>query len=575
MRLYINLSVLLQLLMTFVSSVVWSQEKIDYKKLQSEEVNLQTNGAVFLSGETVYISAFSFLGSSSRPSPLSKILYVTLVDDAGEEVNFQKIAMNKGRGNGDLFLGTSLKTGHYKLIAYTRWMLNFGKQHFFEKDLILINPYRTREADKPYSDYPEYLENISFQEMTSPYLSVALDKSILKPRQPLNIELKTQGKDALSGSYALSVRKIDSLDFVKMQSSVELKWNFNQNLNTDSLLAPELRGALVSGKLNFPVNNEGKENRTVVLSFVDADRTPEFALTDDEGRFTWVLEELPTSRQTMGVAIGVENVYDFEIFEDPRPEYSDLTFKRIGIDRDLKNLIERRSVANQIENAYYQFKPDTIIETPKIRPFYIDAGKTFILGNFTRFNTLKETFTEIIQGGAVRIRNGEPVFKVETSNFIQGNEEYPTLLLVDGILVTNHKFLYNYPSKNIERITVVPEEYYLGPQRFSGILDIHSFDADFKRQYLLQASEALSINPVALQKKYFNQQYGDTDTESLSKIPDYRYQLLWKPLVSLQNDEASFNCYTSDVTGIFEVVVSGFTGSGQPVFVKSFFEVTN
>ncbi|PHR91943.1 MAG: hypothetical protein COA80_14780, partial [Leeuwenhoekiella sp.] len=214
--------------MTLVSSVVWGQEKIDYNKLESEEVNLQTNGAVFLSGETVYISAFSFLGSSSRPSPLSKILYVTLVDDTGKEVNFQKIALNKGRGSGDIFLGTSLETGHYKLIAYTRWMLNFGKQHFFEKDLILINPYRRRKADKPYSDYPEYLENISFLEMTSPYLSIALNKNILKPRQPLKIELKTQGKDALIGSYALSVKKIDSLDFIKMQSSVELNWNFNQ-----------------------------------------------------------------------------------------------------------------------------------------------------------------------------------------------------------------------------------------------------------------------------------------------------------------------------------------------------------
>ncbi|WP_143469356.1 hypothetical protein [Leeuwenhoekiella nanhaiensis] len=566
---------MLQLLMTLVSSVVWGQEKIDYNKLESEEVNLQTNGAVFLSGETVYISAFSFLGSSSRPSPLSKILYVTLVDDTGEEVNFQKIALNKGRGSGDIFLGTSLETGHYKLIAYTRWMLNFGKQHFFEKDLILINPYRRRKADKPYSDYPEYLENISFLEMTSPYLSIALNKNILKPRQPLKIELKTQGKDALSGSYALSVKKIDSLDFIKMQSSVELNWNFNQNLNTDGFLAPELRGALVSGKLNLPDKNGEKENKTVVLSFLDADRTPEFALTDDAGRFTWVLEELPTSRQTMGEAIGIENVYDFEIFEDPRPEYSDLTFQSIGIDRDLKNLIERRSVANQIENAYYQFKPDTIIETPKKRPFYIDAGKTFTLADFTRFDTLKETFTEIIQGGAVRTRNGKPVFKVETSNFIKGNEEYQTLLLVDGIFVTDNNFLYNYPARNIESITVVPEEYYIGPQRFSGVLDIRSFNADFKRQYMSQVAQAKSINAVAIQKNYFHQRYDNDQNQTLSNIPDYRYQLLWKPLIFFQNNSKILNCYTSDVTGMFEVVVSGFTGSGQPVFVKSFFEVTN
>ena len=277
----------------------------------------------------------------------------------------------------------------------------------------------------------------------------------------------------------------------------------------------------------------------------------------------------------MGEAIGIENVYDFEIFEDPRPEYSDLTFQSIGIDRDLKNLIERRSVANQIENAYYQFKPDTIIETPKKRPFYTDAGKTFTLADFTRFDTLKETFTEIIQGGAVRTRNGKPVFKVETSNFIKGNEEYQTLLLVDGIFVTDNNFLYNYPARNIESITVVPEEYYIGPQRFSGVLDIRSFNADFKRQYMSQVAQAKSINAVAIQKNYFHQRYDNDQNQTLSNIPDYRYQLLWKPLIFFQNNSKILNCYTSDVTGMFEVVVSGFTGSGQPVFVKSFFEVTN
>ncbi len=575
MRTNTTFRLLLKLVFIFMSMVLMGQEKVDFDRFESEEVNLQTNGSVFLSGETIYISIFSFLGSSSQPSSLSKIVYVTLIDNSGKELVSQKIAMNNGRGSGDIFLGTNLETGHYKLIAYTRWMLNFGKQHFFEKDLILINPYRTNESGIPYSDSSKNFENFSDQKQYSPFLSINLEKSILKTRKPLAINLLAKGKDAIRGSYTLSVKKVDSLALLEIQSSKDIQLDFDRNLNSDSLIAPELRGALISGKLEIEENIKSKKNITVSLSLLEEDLLPEFALTDEAGEFTWVLDELPTSQQASLAAINLKDRYHFKIYDDPKPDYSGLSFELVSMNRALKGVIERRSVANQIENAYYQFKPDTVISTLKKTPFYSGIEKTFLLDDYTRFNSVKETFTEIILGGAVRMRNGEPFFKVETSNFIEGNEEYPTLLLVDGIHVTNNNFLYNYPATNIESVTIVQEEYYIGPQRFSGIIDVRSFNADFKSQYMLNIVDIKSINPIAVNKNYFNQHYYEDQKQVQSKIPDYRYQLLWRPVVSFQNDSIFFNCFTSDVTGMFEVVVSGFTSSGQPVFVKSYFEVSN
>ncbi|HSD13604.1 MAG TPA: hypothetical protein VLB74_03040, partial [Flavobacterium sp.] len=52
------------------------------------------------------------------------------------------------------------------------------------------------------------------------------------------------------------------------------------------------------------------------------------------------------------------------------------------------------------------------------------------------------------------------------------------------------------------------------------------------------------------------------------KIPDYRYQLLWEPEVSLNEKETTLFFYSSDIKGIFEISIEGFTDKGDAVSVK-------
>ena len=72
-------------------------------------------------------------------------------------------------------------------------------------------------------------------------------------------------------------------------------------------------------------------------------------------------------------------------------------------------------------------------------------------------------------------------------------------------------------------------------------------------------------------KEYFQPQYSFTN--NLSKIPDYRHQLLWIPNVKLENKERSFSFFTSDVLGAFEIILEGFTNSGIPIYRSEIIEV--
>lgn len=69
-------------------------------------------------------------------------------------------------------------------------------------------------------------------------------------------------------------------------------------------------------------------------------------------------------------------------------------------------------------------------------------------------------------------------------------------------------------------------------------------------------------------KAYYKQEYiSDKNT----RIPDYRTQLLWNPAINTTSSEITF--YTSDVIGLFEIIIEGFTNEGKPLSIKELIEV--
>lgn len=101
----------------------------DHPQVQ-EKIYIHTDNTCYFAGDTIWYRAFVVRSDDFRPSDISKLLYVELVNGEGIVVQRQQLIISdKGHTHGDFALNDSLYSGYYELRAYTRWNLNFGVSH--------------------------------------------------------------------------------------------------------------------------------------------------------------------------------------------------------------------------------------------------------------------------------------------------------------------------------------------------------------------------------------------------------------------------------------------------------------
>ena len=78
---------------------------------------------------------------------------------------------------------------------------------------------------------------------------------------------------------------------------------------------------------------------------------------------------------------------------------------------------------------------------------------------------------------------------------------------------------------NIEKISVVGEQYAYGGKIFRGIISLQTYNGNYQQNISADyIRNATLVKPLPV-KKYFNQVYDESHKYDL--IPDYRGQLLW------------------------------------------------
>lgn len=98
-----------------------------------EKAYLHFDNTGYYLGETIWFKAYVVNAMDNRPSSMSKTLYVEMLTQEGEVVGSQKIRLSNGVGSGAFSIPDSLSGGYYEVRAYTRSMLNFGKETIFSR----------------------------------------------------------------------------------------------------------------------------------------------------------------------------------------------------------------------------------------------------------------------------------------------------------------------------------------------------------------------------------------------------------------------------------------------------------
>ncbi|MBR5893705.1 MAG: SEL1-like repeat protein [Bacteroidaceae bacterium] len=104
------------------------------RSLPQERVYLQFDNNSYYLGETIWFKAHVTSGNNDKPSTMSKVLYVELVAPEGYVVQTNKYKLDdNGCSSGSLELNPLILSGYYEVRAYTRYMLNWGKDAIFSR----------------------------------------------------------------------------------------------------------------------------------------------------------------------------------------------------------------------------------------------------------------------------------------------------------------------------------------------------------------------------------------------------------------------------------------------------------
>ncbi|MEJ2584178.1 MAG: hypothetical protein P8Z38_03790 [Robiginitalea sp.] len=549
-----------------------------------ETIYLHSNATLFFPGEYLYYSLYTINTQTYRLSDISKVAYVQLIGERGKVVFTQKVSLDGGKGQGDYFFPTDLPSGNYKLVGFTHWMKNAGISQFFMSDLTFLNPYRSDQnvflSDGTRADScpPGSAEDTEDEEGSSnSELGLVLEITSFAPGEAARIRLRNY-KGALGhGTYSLSIRKVDEfpaaghIPATKFSSRYpDLQQTIPQRVN-DILAIPEQRGELISGRVFEKDTKTPLRGRMLALSLPGANFQIKKALTDLEGKFytyvtrpfqeqSGIVEQLPPGR-----APGT-----FEWNSPDRWEGNIHCFYHFELKEDMKEAIRKRSIHNQIENSYFEVKPDTLQAPEASGPFEGEKPIIYQLEDYTRFPTLRETIIEILENVWIKREDAKTdnimvYLPGETAAGQFGSTR--AMVVADGILVPDHGAFLEYDARKISTVKVIRQKYLLGGTEYNGVLVVETLDRQYEADWESEYGARFPYLPPVPLKSYFRQ--GKPDAH----IPDFRYQLLWEPNMQLDGPGETVSFYTSQVPGRYEIVLEGFTTYGKPISLKAYIEV--
>ncbi|MBC2843733.1 hypothetical protein [Winogradskyella flava] len=555
------------------------------KNIPQESVFVHFNTSLLFVGEQFLYKIYCFNNESETFSNISKIAYIELIAQNESVVFKHKIRLDTGTGDGDFFIPTDLSTGTYKLFAYTQWMRNHGTASFFEADIAIINPYQKVPKDyleksmdtlvnKVVTGDIKHPESTSYNEDSEGLIS--LDKTELGKRKKLRITI--DNKNINNVNYSLSVRQLNDIVNLEPELSVgfieRLKNSpkYSKNITPNLSFLPELRGELISGTVVNKENDSLVSGKRIALSFPGKNYLFKVSTTDDFGRFYFNLDAPYESSCSVLQHFSKDWKSDTIYFNKNQVQYEDLKFRSFKLNPSMKDYIEKRSIENQIENAYISLKLDRESTIKQNIPFYREFKTIYHLDDYTRFNTIEETIIEVVDEMSIKKTPQE-----NRSFYIKPKIEYQymgftNLLFVDGVYVKDQEAFMDYNAKNIKTIRLSRDRYLIGSIPYQGIIAIETIDGDFYENFEADDIEKLDLFAPQDNKIYFKQDYQTDTNNEWDRIPDFRRQLLWIPNITLDNAQV-IELYTSDIQGDYQINLEGFSSSGKPISASKTFRV--
>ena len=533
-----------------------------------ERTYLDLNTDIIVSGETL-LYKISVQMKFSDSLNQSKIAYITLIDENKKSWFAHKVALKNGTGSGSYRIPVDAKSGNYKLISYTNWSMNNKESGYFVKDILIINPFLKPES-KATSATDKYIlsaqnEDSISTENSSDGLDIKFNKKIYGTREAVKVSVNSF-KDSMGGSYLFSVRKVSP---VIPQQQITQK--YLGDLDKSHTYLPEFRGELLSGTIIHKDQKLPIENKTVSLSIPGQNFIFKNVNTDTNGHFLIQLDKpYATTKCILQVIDKNPDTYNIILDNNYPKIFDQLKFRELKLEKNLQKWLDKRSIDIQIMNSYAETLYKNNAHNVPEDLFYFPYAKRYKLDDYDRFPTMHQTFTEIIEEAAMREDQNQVQLKIYNNEnpFNDGLDKIDPLVLIDGIQIQDYHLVKNLDPGNVEYVDIVPLQYRYGPSYFNGIISVLTKNRSFILPKKEGRSQVFEISLPKTDSEFFEKYY--TKLPNDKRIPDYRIQLFWDPNFDLSSQMLF---YTSDIEGVFEILLKGYNNKGIAVEIRKRFKV--
>ena len=121
-----------------------------------EKVYLHVDRDSYYAGDDIWFKVYLIDALDRLLTDHSSNLHVELISPSSIIISSRIIRLDSGMGNGDFRLSNDIRSGRYKIRAYTNYMRNFSDQLFFTKEISVIN---ANDGQAGTSDKVKYVDN--------------------------------------------------------------------------------------------------------------------------------------------------------------------------------------------------------------------------------------------------------------------------------------------------------------------------------------------------------------------------------------------------------------------------------
>ena len=496
--------------------------------LPGDDIWLHTDRDEYIAGENCWFAAYLFDRNNNNKPGVSTIAYVELLNYMNSTVIQKRIRLTDGLASGTFQLPDTLSPGTYILRAYTNIMKNYSAGQYFAKNLGIYNPFSNKEFRRIVVDEQEH----ESRNISGSFVTVRVP-SVCERREKVKLEIELDRRVITSPENTRLSISVASLSAAESLSVIDdyLSRKPDRKDLKEALYRPEREGHLLSGTLISQKPDAVLEDQILLLSVPGKEARFQYAMTDSEGNFSFVIdnEEIPDEvvvrlkENESGNLIRIMSP-----FLDTYPEYDIVNESlQAGIPPHIEEWIMNYQVSKiyGISSAGESVRASSVNKR-EIR-FYGKPEMELRMADYILLPAMQEVFFELIPG--VAMRTGRAGYGITVTNpYDNRTYEEDATLMIDGVIIDDPDIIAEMNPEIVERIDVIRNEYAVGGYHFYGIVNVITKSGNYGSFPLPANSVRFSYNINNEEIPFISPDYSVPGIKE-SRDPDFRNTLYWRP----------------------------------------------